>query len=49
MARALRAVGTPASLVELRRVGHGYVGTVTSGDATVRCTVDAFLARWLKG
>jgi len=49
MASALRAVGTPASLIELGRIGHGYVGTVTSGDATVRCTVDAFLARWLRG
>jgi acetyl esterase/lipase len=48
MSTALRAVGTPASLIELGRVGHGYVGTVTSGDATVRCTVDAFLTRWLK-
>ena len=48
MARALRQAGTPASLIELGRIGHGYVGTVTSENATVRCTVDAFLARWLK-
>src|SRR5215218_6913320 len=49
MASALRAVGSPASLIELGRIGHGYVGTITSESATVRCTVDAFLARWLKG
>jgi acetyl esterase/lipase len=48
MASALRRVGTPASVIELRRVSHAYVGTVTSGDATVRCTIDAFLTRWLK-
>ena len=49
MAESLRAVGTPASVLELRREGHGYVGLTASGDATVRCTVDAFLARWLRG
>ena len=49
MARALREIGTPASVLELGAIGHGYVGMLASGDATVRCTVDAFLARWLKG
>ncbi len=49
MASALREVGTPASLLELGEIGHGYVGMAASGDATVRCTVDAFLTRWLRG
>ena len=48
MARALRETGTPASVLELGAIGHGYVGMLASGDATVRCTVDAFLARWVK-
>jgi acetyl esterase/lipase len=48
MARALREIGTPASVLELGEIGHGYVGMLASGDATVRCTVDAFLARWLR-
>jgi acetyl esterase/lipase len=47
MRDALRAAGTPASLLEIPGVGHGFVGFVTSSDATVRCTVDAFLTRWL--
>src|SRR5688572_8709556 len=47
MRDALRAVATPASLLELPDVGHGFVGFVTSNDPTVRCTVNAFLARWL--
>ena len=48
MARALREIGTPASVLELGDIGHGYVGMLASGDATVRCTVDAFLARLLR-
>ena len=48
MARALRAVGTPASVMELGDIGHGFVGMIASSDATVRCTVDAFLARWVR-
>ena len=48
MARTLREVGTPASVLELGEIGHGYVGMLASGDATVRCTVDAFLTRWLR-
>ena len=48
MARALREVGTPASVLEIGKIGHGYVGMLASGDATVRCTVEAFLARWLR-
>jgi acetyl esterase/lipase len=47
MAAALRAVGTPASVLELRVVGHAFVGLASSDVARVRCTVDAFLARWL--
>jgi acetyl esterase/lipase len=49
MADALRAAGTPATVLELRGIGHGFVGFVASDNASVRCTVDAFLARWLKG
>lgn len=48
MADALRQVGSPATLMELRGVGHGFVGLAASDDATVRCTVDAFLTRWLR-
>jgi acetyl esterase/lipase len=48
MAAALHAVGTPATLLELAGIGHGFVGLAASDDATVRCTVDAFLARWLR-
>ena len=47
MAAALRQVGTPASVLELRGVGHGFVGLATSDIDRVRCTVHAFLARWL--
>ena len=47
MRDALRAVGTPASLLEIPGVGHGFVGFLTSSDATVRCTVNAFLTQWL--
>lgn len=49
MQAALRAAGTPASLVELPGKGHAFAGFVTSEDDRVRCTVDAFLARWLRG
>jgi dipeptidyl aminopeptidase/acylaminoacyl peptidase len=49
MTEALRRVGTPASLIELRGTGHGFVGLAASRDPLVRCTVSAFLARWLKG
>jgi dipeptidyl aminopeptidase/acylaminoacyl peptidase len=48
MARALREAGTPATVMELGRIGHGFVGMAASGDATIRCTVQSFLARWLK-
>src|SRR5688572_2984507 len=47
MVAALREAGTPASVLELRDVGHGFVGLASSDIARVRCTVDAFLARWL--
>ena len=47
MAATLRDAGTPATVLELRREGHGFVGFVASRDATVRCTVDAFLSRWI--
>jgi acetyl esterase/lipase len=47
MAAALRQAGVPASLLELPEVGHGFVGLAASRDPTVRCTVDAFLVRWL--
>jgi acetyl esterase/lipase len=47
MAAALRQVGTPASVLELRGVGHSFVGLAASDIARVRCTVHAFLARWL--
>jgi len=47
MAAALRAVGTPATVLELQDVGHAFVGLATSDDARVRCTTAAFLARWL--
>jgi acetyl esterase/lipase len=47
MAAALRRVGTPATVLELRGAGHGFVGLAASRDARVRCTTGAFLARWL--
>lgn len=47
MAAALRQVGTPASALGLRRIGHEFAGFVTSRNASVRCTVAAFLERWL--
>ena len=47
MAAALRQVGTPASVLELRRTGHEFVGLAASDIDRVRCTVDAFLNRWL--
>jgi dipeptidyl aminopeptidase/acylaminoacyl peptidase len=47
MAGALQRVGTPATLLELRGLGHAFVGLATSDDARVRCTSEAFLARWL--
>ncbi len=49
MRDALRQAGTPASLIELRGVGHGYVGMAASRTDSVRCTVTAFLGRWLRG
>ena len=49
MADALRQAGSPATVLELGGIGHGFVGFVSSSNATVRCTVEAFLARWLKG
>jgi acetyl esterase/lipase len=48
MARTLRSVGTPATVLELAGVGHGFVGMLASRDDRVRCTVDAFLSRWLE-
>ena len=48
MAAALRQAGTPASVLELRGVGHGFVGLASSDSDRVRCTVDAFLAQWLR-
>ena len=48
MVTTLRQAGTPASLIELKDIGHGFVGFVASRDATVRCTVDGFLQRWLR-
>lgn len=47
MAAALRGAGTPATVLELRGVGHEFVGLAASRDAAVRCTTTAFLARWL--
>jgi acetyl esterase/lipase len=47
MAAALRQVGTPASVLELRGTGHSFVGLAASDNDTVRCTVEAFLTRWL--
>lgn len=47
MAAALRQVGTPATVMELPGVGHGYVGLAASHDPSVRCTVEAFLHRWV--
>lgn len=47
MAAALRQVLAPASVIELRGVGHGFVGLSSSDVGLVRCTVDAFLTRWL--
>jgi acetyl esterase/lipase len=48
MADALREAGTPATLLELSGIGHGFVGFATSSNAAVRCTVESFLARWLR-
>jgi len=48
MAAELRGVGTAATVLELRGVGHEFVGLATSGRAEVRCTTLAFLDRWLR-
>ena len=48
MAAALRRLGTPATLIELPRIGHGFVGLATSENAKVRCTTLAFLSRVLR-
>ena len=48
MAADLRRGGTPAALIELPRVGHGYVGLAASENAKVRCTTLAFLSRALR-
>jgi len=47
MTAALRRVGTPATALELSG-RHEFVGLATSGNAQVRCTTEAFLARWLR-
>jgi len=47
MAAALRRAGTPATVLELRGKGHAWVGLLASGNDRVRCTAEAFLARWL--
>ncbi|HVE79910.1 MAG TPA: alpha/beta hydrolase [Gemmatimonadaceae bacterium] len=47
MTAALRRAGVPATVLELRRTKHAFVGLSASGRATVRCTTAAFLARWL--
>ncbi len=47
VATALRQVLAPASVIELRGVGHGFVGLSSSDVGLVRCSVDAFLTRWL--
>lgn len=47
MAAALRRAGTPATVLELPRTAHAFLGLSASDHATVRCTTVAFLARWL--
>jgi len=47
MRTALRQAGVPATLVELRGVRHAFVGLTTSQTPVVRCTMLAFLDRWL--
>ena len=49
MAASLREVGTPATVIELRGIGHGFVGFTAGSHATVRCSVVSFLDRWLHG
>jgi dipeptidyl aminopeptidase/acylaminoacyl peptidase len=48
MAAALREAGVPATVVEVRGMGHGYVSLAGGGRPRVGCTVLAFLDRWLK-
>lgn len=47
MAGALKEVGTPASILELRGAGHEFAGFTGSRNPVIRCSVAAFLDRWL--
>jgi dipeptidyl aminopeptidase/acylaminoacyl peptidase len=48
MRDALRAAGAPATLVELRGVGHGFPALDDADRPVVGCTVFAFFDRWLR-
>ena len=48
MRDALRASGVPATLLELRGVGHAFPGLDASEAPAVGCTTLAFLDRWLR-
>jgi len=48
MATTLRQAGVPATVVEVRGMGHGYVSLAAGGRPRVGCTVLAFLDRWVK-
>lgn len=49
MRDALQAVGRPATLLELRDVGHSFPALEGSDHPEVGCTTFAFLERWLRG
>jgi acetyl esterase/lipase len=48
MRDALRAVGVPATMLELRGVGHAFPGLDSDDAPSVGCTTLAFLDRWLR-
>src|SRR5688500_1569229 len=49
MRDALRAAGTPATLLELPRIGHSFPPLDAGGGSPGGCTTFAFLDRWLRG
>jgi acetyl esterase/lipase len=48
MRAALHAAGVPATLVELRGVGHAFPALVGGDRPVVGCTTFAFFDRWLR-
>jgi dipeptidyl aminopeptidase/acylaminoacyl peptidase len=48
MRQALQAAGVPATLLELRGLGHSFPALDARDRPEVGCTILAFLARWLR-